>query len=116
MLLSEGQMSDHKGARLMLPALPAASALLGDRGYDSNWFRQALAGKGIKACIPSSKSRKVPIPHDKMLYRQRHKIEKCSAGSRTGGASPPATTAAPTPSSPPSASPPPWVLVVINES
>ncbi len=75
MLLSEGQMSDHKGARLMLPALPAASALLGDRGYDSNWFRQALAGKGIKASIPSSKSRKVPIPHDKMLYRQRHKIE-----------------------------------------
>ncbi len=44
-------------------------------GYDSNWFRQALAGKGIKASIPSSKSRKVPIPHDKMLYRQRHKIE-----------------------------------------
>ncbi len=51
MLLSEGQMSDHKGARLMLPALPAASALLGDRGYDSNWFRQALA---VRASRPAS--------------------------------------------------------------
>jgi len=75
MLLTEGQMSDHKGARLMLSALPAAKALLGDRGYDSNWFRAALVEKGIEPCIPSSKSRKVEIPHDKTLYKQRHKIE-----------------------------------------
>lgn len=34
MLLSEGQMSDYKGAALMLDALPRAKALLGDRGYD----------------------------------------------------------------------------------
>ena len=32
MLLSEGQMSDYKGAALMLDALPKAKALLGDRG------------------------------------------------------------------------------------
>jgi transposase len=75
MLLTEGQMSDHKGARLMLGALPAAQSLLGDRGYDSNRFRAALEDKGIKACIPSSKSRTIEIPHDKTLYRQRHKIE-----------------------------------------
>jgi transposase len=75
MLLTEGQMSDHKGARLMLDALPVAKSLLGDRGYDSNWFRAALTEKGIKPCIPSSKSRKVEIPHDKALYKQRHKIE-----------------------------------------
>jgi putative transposase len=79
MLLTEGQMSDHKGARLMLGALPRAKALLGDRGYDSNWFRAALAEKGIAACIPSSKSRKIEIPHDKTLYRQRHKIENMFA-------------------------------------
>ena len=75
MLLTEGQMSNHKGARLMLGALLPAKALLGDRGHDSNWFREALAELGIEACIPSSKSRKVEIPHDKTLYRQRHKIE-----------------------------------------
>jgi transposase len=75
MLLTEGQMSDHKGAWLMLDALPQAKALLGDRGYDSNWFRTALAEKHIQACIPSSKSRKVEIPHNEALYRQRHKIE-----------------------------------------
>src|SRR5271169_6889072 len=32
MLLSEGQMSDYKGAALMLPALPRAKELLGDKG------------------------------------------------------------------------------------
>ena len=75
LLLSEGQMSDHRGAALMLPRLPRAKELLGDKGYDSNRFREALAERGIQSCIPSSKSRKVPLPYDKALYRQRHHIE-----------------------------------------
>jgi transposase len=75
MLLSEGQMSDYKGAALMLDALPTAKALLGDRGYDAGWFRNALASRGITACIPSKANRKTPIAHDRTLYRQRHKIE-----------------------------------------
>ncbi len=32
MLLSEGQMNDHKGARLVLNVLPAAETLIADRG------------------------------------------------------------------------------------
>jgi hypothetical protein len=31
LLLSEGQMSDHKGARLVLEALPPGSTLIADR-------------------------------------------------------------------------------------
>ena len=31
LLLSEGQMSDHSGARLILDALPPAKALLAER-------------------------------------------------------------------------------------
>jgi transposase len=75
MLLTEGQMSDHKGAALLLPALPPARELLGDRGYDSNRFRTALTQRGIAPCIPSTRTRKVPIPHDTVLYRQRHRVE-----------------------------------------
>ena len=75
MLLSEGQMSDYKGAALMLDVLPRARELLGDRGYDADWFRQALATRGIAACIPSKSNRRKPIEHDRTLYRQRHKIE-----------------------------------------
>lgn len=79
MLLSEGQMSDHKGASLVLAALPPAKTLMVDRGYDSAWFRAALATKGIEPCIPSSRSRKTPYPYDKALYRQRHKAENLFA-------------------------------------
>ncbi|NCP15408.1 MAG: IS5 family transposase [Sphingomonadales bacterium] len=75
MLLSEGQMSDFKGAALMLDALPKARALLGDKGYDADWFRAALADRGISACIPSKANRKLQIPHDRILYRQRHRVE-----------------------------------------
>ncbi len=68
-------MSDYKGAALMIDALPPAKAMLGDRGYDADWFRSALAKRGITPCIPSKANRKVAIPHDRKLYRQRHKIE-----------------------------------------
>ena len=75
LLLTEGQVSDHRGAAMMLPRLPAARELLADRGYDSNRFRAALLERGITPCIPSTRSRKVEIPHDTTLYRQRHRIE-----------------------------------------
>ncbi|MDJ0390862.1 IS5 family transposase [Roseomonas sp. E05] len=75
MLLSEGQMSDHKGAALMLDALPPPRILIGDKGHDSNRFRQALTARGIEPCIPSHRGRKQRIVHDRKLYRQRHRIE-----------------------------------------
>ncbi|QXQ06709.1 IS5 family transposase [Sphingosinicellaceae bacterium] len=75
MLLTEGQTSDYKGAALMFDALPKAKAMLGDRGYDADWFRAALIAKGIAPCIPSKANRKTPIPHDRTIYRQRHRIE-----------------------------------------
>ena len=79
MLLSEGQMSDHKGAFLLLSSLPNANELLGDKGYDSDWFRAALTARGITPCIPPRKNRKVQYHYDKDLYRQRHKIENVFA-------------------------------------
>ena len=75
LLLSQGQMSDHKGARLLVDALPRSQYLLGDRGYDSRWLREALVKKGITPCIPPRKNRKVQYEYDKMLYKQRHKVE-----------------------------------------
>jgi transposase len=60
---------------LMLPRLPPARELIADRGYDSARFRAELAARGIAACIPSTRSRKQPIPHDPTLCRQRHRIE-----------------------------------------
>ena len=75
LLLTEGQMSDHTGAKLLYPALPKANALIADKGYDSDEFRSALRAKRIAACIPPKRNRRLPIPFNKVLYRQRHKIE-----------------------------------------
>lgn len=75
MLLSEGQMSDYKGAALLLPFLPKAKELLADRGYDADWLRATLLKNGITPCIPPRKNRKIQLEYDKTLYKQRHKVE-----------------------------------------
>jgi hypothetical protein len=104
MLLSEGQMSDFKGAALMLPALPGARELLADKGYDADWFREALANRKIAACIPSKSTRS---PMTQSSTNSATESRTCSAGSRTGDASTPDTTVAHTPTSRQSASPQP---------
>ena len=75
LLLSPGQTSDYKGAAQLLSAFPKAKELLADRGYDADWFRNALLERGITPCIPSRKTGKVAVAYDKDLYKQRHKIE-----------------------------------------
>ena len=78
-LLSEGQMSDDHGAALLFASLPKARCMLADKGYDSNWFRNALQSKGVLPCIPSKANRRQPMPYDKILYQQRHKVENLFA-------------------------------------
>ena len=46
--MTAGQVSDYTGARALVENLPAADWLLGDRGYDADWFREALEDKGIR--------------------------------------------------------------------
>jgi len=75
MLLSKGQMSDYKGARLIVNDLPLAKNLLVVRGYDAGWFREALENRSIKPCIPPKKTRKIQIEYGQTLYKQRHRVE-----------------------------------------
>ena len=79
MFLSAGQTSDYIGARALLSSIPQAGALLADRGYDADWFRNALIKLGISPCIPSRAGRNTAITHDAALYRLRHKIENMFA-------------------------------------
>jgi transposase len=113
--MTAGQVSDYTGAAALLDDMPKAQWLLGDRGYDADWFRDALQAKGIRPCIPGRRSRNEPVRYDKRRYRRRSRIEimfgrlkpVLSLSKGTGAGSPPATTAAPPPSSPPSPSLPP---------
>lgn len=73
--MTAGQISDYTGAAALLDRLPKAQWLLADRGYDADWFREALQAQGIKPCIPGRKSRARPIKHDKRRYKRRNRIE-----------------------------------------
>lgn len=67
------------GAKLIYPAMPNAKALIGDKGYDSDEFRDALKARKIKACIPPRSGRPAPSSYSKTLYKQRHRIENMFA-------------------------------------
>lgn len=78
--LTEGQMSDHIGAKLLYSMLPTHNCIMiGDKGYDSDAYRAALLAKGITPCIPPRKGRLLPAEFDKKLFSQRHKIENLFA-------------------------------------
>jgi hypothetical protein len=61
-------MSDFRDATLLIDAMLRAKTLLGDRGYDADWFSQALSYRGITPCIPSKADRRVKIAHDAGLH------------------------------------------------
>lgn len=69
--VTAGEVSDYIGARALMISLPDVDCLLGDRGYDADWFREASQDKGIRACIPGRKQRKTPVKYDK----RRNRIE-----------------------------------------
>ena len=76
LLLTEGQISDYRGADTILPVLPDADVLIADKGYDSDRFRAALGNLGIQPCIPGRSNRREPIDYDTRLYKQRNLIER----------------------------------------
>ena len=75
LFVTAGQVSDYVGARALVSRLPRVHWLLGDRDYDTDWFRETLKDKGIRACIPGRKQRKKPVKNDKRRYKRRDRIE-----------------------------------------
>ena len=73
--MTAGQVSDYTGAAALLDSLPKAQWMLADRGYDADWFRDALQEKGITPCIPGRKIRNKTVKYDKRRYKRRNRIE-----------------------------------------
>lgn len=73
--MTAGQISDYRGAAALLNSLPAAEWMIADRGYDADWFRDALKDKEISPCIPGRKSRGKAVRYDKRRYCRRNLIE-----------------------------------------
>ncbi len=77
--LSPGQMSDARGALVLLASLPQAKRLLGDKGYDADWLRDELKARGLRVCIPGRRGRLHPARHNRRLYTKRYRIENAFA-------------------------------------
>lgn len=67
--MTAGQVSNYACVAALLRSLPTEEWVLTDRGYDADWFREALKDKGIMPSIPGRESRGRPNEHDNRRYR-----------------------------------------------
>jgi transposase len=74
-ILTGGEAHDSITAAALLAGQTPA-AVIADKAYDSNALRELIAAAGAQAVIPSIPSRKVIIPHDRLAYRLRNRIER----------------------------------------
>lgn len=75
-ILTGGHVHDVISAPALLEGINGG-AVIADKAYDSNALRQLIADAGMRAVIPSTRSRKIAIPHDTTLYKERNRIERC---------------------------------------
>lgn len=59
-----------------LLAVRAATGVIADKAYDNNALRELIDEAGCQAVIPSLSSRKVQVPHDRVAYKLRNRIER----------------------------------------
>jgi transposase len=74
--ITAGQVSDYTGASALMNGLSKGEWLLADRGYDADWFREALIDKFTRPCVPGRKLRKKTVKYDKRRYKRRNRIER----------------------------------------
>ena len=74
--LSPGQDADIRHAEKLLGD-HRPEAVLGDKGYDSDAFAQAVEERGAEVVIPPKKNRVEPREYDRVLYKERNKVERC---------------------------------------
>ena len=75
-LLTPGNVADITVAPTLIAAAGLIERLVADKGYDADSLRRLLTAQGTEAVIPSTRSRKRPIPYDAVAYRQRNLIER----------------------------------------
>ncbi len=69
LFVTAGQASNHAGARALIGSLPSVKWRPGSCGHDAGRLREALQDKGMRACIPGRKQRKIPFNHGKRRDR-----------------------------------------------
>jgi transposase len=76
LMLSAGNINDISMAHALIKAAGPFRRLLADKAYDANHLRRLLAERGAEAVIPSTSTRKTPIPYDPIAYKERNRVER----------------------------------------
>ena len=50
--------------------------LIADRAYDADHLTKPLRQAGVAVVIPSTRSRRIAVPHDREAYKLRNRIER----------------------------------------
>ena len=69
--MTAGQVRGCIGFAALLDGPPKAQWLLGDRGYDADWFRGAPQADGIPPCIPGQRSHNEAVRYDQRRCKRR---------------------------------------------
>jgi transposase len=75
-MVSAGNINDMTMAQALIEAAGRFDRLIADKGYDTNAIRALVKRRGAKAVIPSTASRRAPIPYDRDAYRARNLVER----------------------------------------
>ena len=74
-IVTGGEVSDYKQALQLLEG-HKADFVLGDKGYDADYIINKVKANGGEAVIPPRSNRKSQREYDKILYKDRNKIER----------------------------------------
>ena len=74
--LTTGEAHDNRLAAALLSRLRSGSMLLADRGYDADWIRAFVRGRGAWANIPPKRNRTEALCFSPYLYRARNLVER----------------------------------------
>lgn len=74
-ILTGGQAHDSTTAAELL-AGRTTTGVIADKAYDNNALRELIGNAGAEAVIPSTRSRNIIFPHDRLAYRLRNRIER----------------------------------------
>jgi len=74
-ILTGGEAHDITTAPQLLEDI-TARGVIADKAYDSDALRELIAEAHAEAVIPSKASRTITIPHNKIAYRLRNRIER----------------------------------------
>jgi transposase len=75
-MVSAGNINDMTMAQALIEAAGRFDRLIADKGYDTNAIRALVERRGAQAVIPSTASRRAPIPYDRDAYRARNLVER----------------------------------------